>query len=134
MAVTGVNTYGNAYESVYAAKQKEETNETSAAQKKGNLLNQLQDKYSDFDITAGTFSKNKISSQSKGFQGVTINPAYLSKAENNEKTAKELDEILSGVESAQKWLENAFKRDGLELVSCGYFINGLLWHPQTKNY
>lgn len=106
-----------------------ETVETSAAQKKtdtekkGSLLGRLQDKYSNFDITAGTFSNNQISSKSKGFQGVMINPAYLAKAENNEKTAKELDEMLSGVESAQKWLEDAFKRDGLELVSCGYFID-----------
>lgn len=39
---------------------------------KGSLLSQLQDKYSTFDITEGTFSKNQISSQSKGFQGVMI--------------------------------------------------------------
>ena len=106
-----------------------ETAETSAAHKKADtenkdsLLGRLQEKYSNFDITAGTFSKNQISSKSRGFQGVMINPAYLAKAENNEKTAKELDEMLSGVESAQKWLEDAFKRDGLELISCGYFID-----------
>lgn len=129
MAITGVNTYNNAYENVYATKQKEETKETSAAQKKtntenkGSLLSQLQDKYSNFDITAGTFSKNQISSSSKGFQGVMVNSAYLSKAENNEATAKELDEMLSGVESAYNWLKNAFAKDGLELVSCGYFID-----------
>lgn len=34
MAISGVNTYNNAYENVYATKQKEETKETSAAQKK----------------------------------------------------------------------------------------------------
>lgn len=129
MAITGVNTYNNAYENVYAAKQKEETKETSAAQKKtntenkGSLLSQLQDKYSNFDITAGTFSKNQISSSSKGFQGVMVNSAYLSKAENNEATAKELDEMLSGVESAYNWLKNACAKDGLELISCGYFID-----------
>lgn len=90
---------------------------------KGSLLRQLQNKYSDFNITAGTFSQKQILSQGRGFKGVTISPAYLAKAENSEKTAKELDEMLSGVESAQKWLESAFQRDGLELVSCGYFIN-----------
>ena len=129
MAITGVNTYNNAYENMYATKQKEETKETSAAQKKGDtenkgsLLNQLQDKYSNFDITAGTFSKGQVSSSSKGFQGVMISSAYLSKAENDEKTAKDLDEMLSGVESAYNWLKNAFARDGLELVSCGYYID-----------
>lgn len=129
MAVTGVKSYNNVYENIYTAKQMKETKETSAAQKKtdtenkGSLLGRLQDKYSNFDITAGTFSKNQISSKSRGFQGVIINTAYLAEAENNEKTAKELDEMLSGVESAQKWLEDAFKRDGLELVSCGYFID-----------
>ncbi|MBD5537725.1 MAG: hypothetical protein HDQ99_21135 [Lachnospiraceae bacterium] len=129
MAITGVNTYNNAYENVYATKQKEETKETSAAQKKtntenkGSLLNQLQDKYSNFDITAGTFSKNQVSSSSKGFQGVMISSAYLSKAENDEATAKDLDEMLSGVESAYNWLKNAFAKDGLELVSCGYYID-----------
>lgn len=120
MAVTGVGNY-NTYENIYAAK-KEETNETSNA-KKGSYLNQLQDKYSDFDITAGTFSKGQISSKNKGFQGVMVSSAYLAKAENDEKTAKDLDEMLSGVESAQKWLQNACERDGLELVSCGYFID-----------
>lgn len=83
MAITGVNTYNNAYENMYAAKQKEETKETSAVQKKtntenkGSLLNQLQDKYSDFDITAGTFSKSQVLSSGKGFQGVMISSAYL---------------------------------------------------------
>ncbi len=52
-----------------------------------------------------------------------ISSAYLSKAENDEKTAKDLDEMLSGVESAYNWLKNAFARDGLELVSCGYYID-----------
>ncbi|GFI31601.1 hypothetical protein IMSAGC013_02998 [Lachnospiraceae bacterium] len=129
MAISGMNTYNNAYENMYATKQKEETKETSAAQKKGDtenkggLLNQLQDKYSNFDITAGTFSKGQVSSSSKGFQGVMISSAYLSKAENDEKTAQDLDEMLSGVESAYNWLKNAFARDGLELVSCGYYID-----------
>lgn len=129
MAITGVNTYNNAYENVYATKQKDETKETSAAQKradtenKSSLLGQLQDKYSNFDITAGTFSKKKVSSSSRGFQGVMISSAYLSKAESDEATAKDLDEMLSGVESAYNWLKNAFAKDGLELVSCGYYID-----------
>lgn len=129
MAITGVNTYNNAYENVYATKQKDETKETSAAQKradtenKSSLLGQLQDKYSNFDITAGTFSKKQVSSSSRGFQGVMISSAYLSKAESDEATAKDLDEMLSGVESAYNWLKNAFAKDGLELVSCGYHID-----------
>ncbi len=129
MAITGVNTYNNAYENVYATKQKDKTKETSAAQKradtenKSSLLGQLQDKYSNFDITAGTFSKNQVSSSSRGFQGVMVSSAYLSKAENDEATAKDLDEMLSGVESAYNWLKNAFAKDGLELVSCGYYID-----------
>ncbi len=129
MAITGVNTYNNVYENVYATKQKDETKETSAAQKradtenKSSLLGQLQDKYSNFDITAGTFSKNQVSSSSRGFQGVMVSSAYLSKAENDEATAKDLDEMLSGVESAYNWLKNAFAKDGLELVSCGYYID-----------
>ena len=72
---------------------------------------------------AGAFSKSKVSSSSKGFQGVMINSAYLSKAENDEATAKDLDEMLSGVESAYNWLKDAFAKDGLELVSCGYYID-----------
>lgn len=129
MAITGVSNYNNAYEKMYATKQKEATKETSAAQKKtdtenkSSLLSQLQDKYSNFDITAGTFSKSQISSSSKGFQGVMISSAYLSKAENDEAAAKDLDEMLSGVESAYNWLKNALAKDGLELVSCGYYID-----------
>lgn len=90
---------------------------------KNGLLNSLQEKYSSFNITAGFFSKNQISSQGKGFQGVIINPSYLAKAENDPQAAKDLDEMLSGVESAQKWLQDAFARDGLELVSSGYYID-----------
>lgn len=124
MSVTGIGTYGNSYESVYAVNQKETSAEKKiGTENKSSLLNSLQDKYSNFSITGGTFSQNQVSSQSKGFQGVTISSAYLAKAESDEETAKELDEMLSGVESAQKWLENAFKRDGLELVSCGYYID-----------
>ena len=129
MAITGVNTYNNTYENVYATKQKDETKETSVAQKKADtknkssLLGQLQDKYSNFDITAGTFSKSQVSSSSRGFQGVMISSTYLSKVENDEATAKDLDEMLSGVESAYNWLKNAFAKDGLELVSCGYYID-----------
>ena len=101
---------------------------SSAAKKdsvesKNSLLNSLQEKYSSINITAGFFSKNQISSQGKGFQGVIINPAYLAKAENDPQAAKDLDEMLSGVESAQKWLQDAFARDGLELVSSGFYID-----------
>lgn len=124
MAITGVGAYGNMYENTYKVKQRETDAEKKVnAENKSSLLDTLQDKYSDFCISEGNFSQNQISSQSKGFQGVTISPEYLAKAQNNEKTAKELDEMLGGVESAQKWLENAFKRDGLELVSCGYYID-----------
>lgn len=88
-----------------------------------SILEQMQDKYSDLMITAGEFSQKQMSAQRKGFQGVVVSPVYLSKAENSEKTARDLDQMLSGVESAQKWLRSAFKRDGLELVSCGYYID-----------
>lgn len=114
--------------SSYVAQSMAGNNAVSSAKKedtenKSSLLSQLQDKYSTFGITEGTFSKNRISSQSKDFQGVMISSAYLAKAENNDKTAKELDEMLSGVEAAQKWKENAFKNDGLELISSGYYID-----------
>lgn len=116
MAILGVTDYTNAY-TVESSTEKTDT------ENKGSLLSQMKDKYSNFDITEGTFSKNIISSSSKGFQGVMVNSAYLSKAENNEATAKELDEMLSGVESAYNWLKNAFAKDGLELISCGYYID-----------
>lgn len=71
-------------------------------------MEQMKDKYSEFDVTVGNFSQNQVSEKSRGFQGVAVSPAYLAKAENSEKTAKDLDEMLSGVESAQKWLQDAF--------------------------
>lgn len=98
-------------------------NKAEGKSKKASVLEQMKDKYSEFDVTAGNFSQNQVSVKSKGFQGVTVSLAYLAKAENSEKTAKDLDEMLSGVESAQKWLQDAFQRDGLELVSCGYYID-----------
>lgn len=109
--------YANSYTKSVDNKKRTDT------ENKDSLLSQMKDKNSNFDITEGTFSKNQISASSKGFQGVMVNSAYLSKAENNEATAKELDEMLSGVESAYNWLKNAFAKDGLELVSCGYYID-----------
>ena len=111
------------------AQKKQEQEKLEAEAKVGNLggnesyLNKLQKKYSNLNLAVGVFSQNQVSSQNKSFQGVMINPAYLSKAESNEQTAKELDEMLSGVESAQKWLKNAIEKDGLELISCGYYID-----------
>ena len=146
MAMEITNNYNNVYGSAYAEKNKEtnpsvskevgalkqadkqdsvSTSKAGSTKKisKEEYLSELNKKYSDFEISEGTFSKNQISAQGKGFQGVMINSAYLAKAQSNEKTAKELDEMLSGVATAQKWLEDAFKRDGLELVSCGYYID-----------
>ena len=146
MAMEITNSYNNVYGSAYAEKNKEtkpsvskevgalkqaDKQDSVSTSKAGSIkkiskeeyLSELNKKYSDFEIGEGTFSKNQISAQGKGFQGVMINSAYLAKAQSNEKTAKELDEMLSGVATAQKWLEDAFKRDGLELVSCGYYID-----------
>lgn len=73
--------------------------------------------------TEAAFSKDKISSQGRGFQGVAISPAYLAKAGKNEDTAKDLDEMLSGVEKAYNWLKNSIEKDGNKLISCGYYID-----------
>lgn len=127
MAITGITNNYDRYSDYMNTT--EETTKTATSQNnadtgnKSSLLRQLQEKYSDFNISAGTFSQNQISSQSKGFQGVTISSAYLSKAGADEETAKKLDEMLSGVEDAYNWLKNAFKSEGLELVSCGYYID-----------
>lgn len=124
MAVTEVTNYYNSYKDY--GMQTDKTGRDSVSEEKSgekSVLEQMQDKYSDFKVAAGDFSQKQASAQRKGFQGVAVSPAYLAKAENDEKTAKDLDQMLSGVESAQKWLRNAFKRDGLELVSCGYYID-----------
>lgn len=73
--------------------------------------------------TEAGFSKNQIFSQGRGFQGVAISPAYLAKAGKNEDTAKDLDEMLSGVEKAYNWLKNSIEKDGNKLISCGYYID-----------
>lgn len=128
MPITGAGNYNGAYEMIYAEKQSGEAKKPSDVQRKtddkdkDSLQDKLRDKYSNLQITEGTFSQNMVSS-GRGFQGVMISPAYLSKAEKDGETAKKLDEMLSGVESAYKWLKNAFAKDGLELVSCGYYID-----------
>lgn len=124
MAITEVTNSYNTYAD-YGNRAGQTDIETRAEEKsrKASVLEQMQEKYAEFDVTAGNFSQNQVSGKSKGFQGVTVSPAYLAKAENNAKTAKDLDEMLSGVGSAQKWLQDAFRRDGLELVSCGYYID-----------
>lgn len=124
MAITEVTNSYNTYAD-YGNRADQTDIETRAEEKsrKASVLEQMQEKYAEFDVTAGNFSQNQVSGESKGFQGVTVSPAYLAKAENNAKTAKDLDEMLSGVGSTQKWLQDAFRRDGLELVSCGYYID-----------
>lgn len=124
MAVTEVTNYDSFYADY--GKQTDKTGRDSvSADKRGEkpVLEQMQDKYADFKVTAGDFSQKQVSAQRKGFQGVAVSRAYLAKAENDERTAKDLDQMLGGVESAQKWLRSAFKRDGMELVSCGYYID-----------
>ena len=120
------NDLASAYKSAKGAREVQGADQISEQEKKSSkksYLERLQDKYSGFDISKGTFSQNQISSAQKGFKGVQISSAYLNKAENNDAEAKKLDEMLSGVEDAQKWLENACARDGLELVSNGFYID-----------
>lgn len=123
MAVTEVTNSYHAYADYGNRMDKTGSENKAEEEGKASALKQMQDKYFEFDVTAGDFSQNQVSAKSRGFQGVAVSPAYLAKAENSEKTAKDLDEMLGGVESAQKWLQDAFRRDGLELVSCGYYID-----------
>ncbi len=88
-----------------------------------STLETLQEKYSGFDITEGIVTQGSVPSSSKGFQGVTINPAFLAQAEDDEGTAKKLDEMLSGVEAAEKWLKNTLSQNGLNLISGGFYID-----------
>lgn len=124
MAVTEVTNSYHAYADYGNHIDKADSeNKAEEKSKKASVLEQMKDKYSEFDVTAGNFSQNQVSAKSRGFQGVAVSPAYLAKVENSERTAEDLDEMLSGVESAQKWLQDVFRRDGLELVSCGYYID-----------
>lgn len=109
------NNYANAVNS-----REQETKKTS---KEKSALEKLQEKYSGFDIKTGVVTQSSISSSAKGFQGVTINSAFLAKAENDEETAKKLDEMLSGVEEAQKWKQNVLSKNGLNLISSGFYID-----------
>lgn len=124
MVVTELSDYYSPY-TKYADQAGKSSNESKAEEsnKENGILEQMRDKYPEFEISSGNFSQGRISAKNKGFQGVTVSPAYLAKAESNGRTAKDLEEMLGGVESAYNWLKNAFARDGLELVSCGYFID-----------
>ncbi len=123
MSVTGVSSYTNMYAQSTAYASSNTNNEVNQSKEEKSVLEQMQSKYSGFNITIGTFSKNQILSQGNGFQGVMISSAYLAKAESDEQTVKDLDEMLSGVETAYNWLKNALAQSGLEVVSCGYFID-----------
>lgn len=114
MAMEINNVYSNYVSTVTNKEQKPE---------KTSVLEQMQEKYSEFDIMSGVITQNSISSSTKGFQGVTINPAFLAKAENDEGAAKKLDEMLSGVEEAQKWKQNVLSQKGLNLISSGFYID-----------
>lgn len=122
MAIAGVSDSYSTYASY--ANQTEKANSVNKTKdnKKTDTLEQLKERYPSFDIATGTVNQSSISSK-KGFQGVTINPAYLAKAENDEKEAQKLDEMLSGVETAQKWKEKVLGSKGLELISSGFFID-----------
>ena len=104
------------------AKQTEE-NLSEKTNVRNGVLKSLQNKYSDIPLSLGQFTPNQASGARNGFQGVLISPIYLAKAEQSETEYAKLDEMLSGVSDAQKWLEGAFANDGLELVANGFYID-----------
>lgn len=87
----------------------------------------LCDKFPNIKFGVHYFSSNSLFPTSKDWQNtpcVTIDPAYLKKAANDPKVAKDLEEKLSGEPAAIAWLQNASMADGIKVTSVGTYIDG----------
>ena len=77
MAVTEVTNSYHAYADYGNRMDKTGSENKAEEEGKASALKQMQDKYFEFDVTAGDFSQNQVSAKSRGFQGVAVSPAYL---------------------------------------------------------
>ena len=127
MAITGVNSYNNAYENTYTASgkeaaKKEETKETTTAPKSTGTAKEISNEeylkslqqqvpYMKLQIGYGLNTNNdgKVNV-------LDVSPKFLEKMQNDPKTAKEYTQRLKDIEAATKWVDGFEKSMGYTAV------------------
>ncbi len=128
MAITGIGSNYNVYESTYAAQKNEaakkaetsETDGTSAAKtetakKSSNeeYLKSLQKQFPDMKLQVGY----RVNTKNDGkVDALDINPKLLEKMQNDPKAAKEYTQRLKDVEAAHKYVDSFFAATGSTVV------------------
>lgn len=117
MAITGVNTYGNAYESTYVSQKREQRNkievlDTSEGKKTGttqdagrtkeagnqNYLEKLQEKVSCLELEQGFGLSTKRDNRAT----LMIHPKLLEKMQNDPEAEKKYTQTIKDIERAEK--------------------------------
>ena len=131
MAITGVNTYNNAYENMYVTKQKEETKETSAAQKKGDtenkggLLNQVAHRSNPLTGYTARKMERSVEPGTVGFMETVEEKAAQGKAADQDEKAFEMVGPNAPQEVKDAWMEAAKE---VNANGMGIRGNGMMSH------
>ncbi len=125
MAITGVSNYNSVYENTYAssrkeAAKKEETKETSSAQK--NAENSKSKSTADYMkelaklVPSVEFCVGNACVSDKSGKSLTVNPKLLEKMQNNPEKEMDMKGMIKGVESMSKLAESIAKATGWTIV------------------
>ncbi len=131
MAITGVNTYNNAYENMYVTKQKEETKETSAAQKKGDtenkggLLNQVAHRSNPLTGYTARKMERSVEPGTVGFMETVEEKAAQGKAAGQDEKAFEMIGQGAPQEVKDAWMDAAKE---VNANGMGIRDNGMMSH------
>ncbi len=125
MAITGVSNYNSVYENTYAssrkeAAKKEETKETSSAQK--NAENSKSKSTAGYMkelaklVPSVEFRVGNACVSDKSGKSLTVNPKLLEKMQNNPEKEMDMKGMIKGVESMSKLAESIAKATGWTIV------------------
>ncbi len=125
MAITGVSNYNSVYENTYAssrkeAAKKEETKETSSAQK--NAENSKSKSTADYMkelaklVPSVEFRVGNACVSDKSGKSLTVNPKLLEKMQNDPEKEMDMKGMIKGVESMSKLAESIAKATGWTIV------------------
>ena len=133
MAISNVNNYANAYESLYASKQTK-TSETdgtsktsSSSQTTKEYLSYLQQKYSNVNITVTDLNsdkqmKNYMFSCSGG-NNIAISSSILEKMVSDPTTAAKYEKVIADVPKEAEEVKESLANYGGEVIASGTVID-----------
>lgn len=133
MAISNVNSYANAYESLYASGQTK-TSETegttktsSSSQTTKDYLSYLKQKYSDVNITVADFNNDRQMKNymfgSSGGNNIAISSSILEKMASDPATAAKYEKVIEDVPKAAEEIKESLANYGGEVIASGTVID-----------